>query len=383
MTVFKGFLKVLNKCKGIVIMYTVMLLFFGAFSLKTSEDNNINFKESKPDILIINKDENKGITKNLINYIKNNSNIKNIENDEEKISDALFYRDINYIIYIPDNYREDFLNGLNPEIKIKKTGDYNSEYAQMLLTKYLKVANIYQKRINNEDELIDKINSTLNESVNVNVTSKIDKSDLEKATFYYNFANYAVLAGLIYVICLILSSFKNEKISKRTIISSMNYKKYNKILLFSSMLFSTILWLLYVILSIIFIGDIMFTLNGIIYMINLFIFTMCALTISLLISNLVSNKNAINGIVNVVALGSSFLCGSFVPVEWLPDFVLKIAHIFPSYYYIQNNEILKNIKVTDISSINEIVINSIIIIIFMFIFITINNYIAKKKMKIG
>lgn len=383
MTVFKGFFKVLNKCKGIIIMYTAILLFFGAFSLQTSEDNNINFSESKADVLIINEDENKGITKNLVDYITSNSNIIKIENDEEKISDALFYRDVNYIIYIPDNYREDFLNGLNPEIKIKKTGDYNSSYAEMLLTKYLKVANVYQKSEINEEELINKINDTLEENVKVTVTNKVNKSALEKATFYYNFANYSILAGLIYVVCLILSSFKNDKIRKRTIISSMNYKEHNRILLLSSMLFAVILWLLYVLLSLIFIGDIMFTSNGVVYIINSFIFTMCALALAFLIANLVTDKNALNGIVNVVALGSSFLCGSFVPVDLLPNSVLTIARILPSYYFIQNNEILKTIKVTDLNSINDILINMFIIIIFMFVFVTISNVVSKRNRKIG
>lgn len=383
MTVFKGFLGVLNKCKGIIILYTAILLFFGAFSLKTSEENNINFESSKPDVLIINKDENKGITKNLINYIKSNSNIKNIENTSDKISDALFYRDINCVIYIPDNYRDDFLNGLNPEIKIKKTGDYNSSYEEMLLTKYLKIANAYNKDISNENELIDKINNTLDENVSVTITSKVDKSSLEKASYYYNFANYSILAGLIYVVCLILSSFKNENIRKRTIISSMDYKKYNRILLLSSMLFAIILWLLYVIISFVLVKDAMFTLNGLVYIINSFIFTMCALSLAFLISNLVSDKNAINGIVNVVALGSSFLCGSFVPVDFLPNSVLTIAHILPSYYYIQSNEILDSIKVTDLNSISDILINMTIILIFMILFIIVNNIISKKNRKIG
>ena len=46
------------------------------------------------------------------------------ENDEEKINDSLFYRDVNYVIYIPENYREDFLNDKNPEIEIKKVDNY-------------------------------------------------------------------------------------------------------------------------------------------------------------------------------------------------------------------------------------------------------------------
>ncbi|MBP3635665.1 MAG: ABC transporter permease [Bacilli bacterium] len=383
MTVFKGFLKILNKCKGIVIMYTVMLLFFGGFTISTSDENSVNFSEDKPDILIINNDENSGITKNLISYIKENSNIIKIDNDEEKINDALFYRDINYVIYIPKNYRIDFLDNKNPKIEIKKVNDYNSSYANMILEKYLKVANIYKSEIDNENILIEKINDTLDEDVNVNITEKQNKSSLERMTFYYNFCNYSLLASIIYIVCLILSSFKNEKISKRTIISSMNYKKYNRILLLSSMLFAVCLWILYVILSFILIGDTLITLNGLGYIINSFVFTICALVIALFIGNLVTNKNAINGIVNVVALGSSFLCGSFVPVEFLPDSVLTVAHIFPSYYFIQNNEMLEKIKITSFGDLSKLFPNILIMITFIVIFIVIINIISKNKRKIG
>ena len=63
--------------------------------------------------------------------------------------------------------------------------------------------------------------------------------------------------GMIYVICLILASFKDIKIQKRTIISSTNYKTLNRQLLLSNSLFSIILLMIYVVLSFILVGDIM------------------------------------------------------------------------------------------------------------------------------
>ena len=74
MTVFTAFLKVLNKCKITIIIYTIMLILFGVFNMQTSE-NNTNFVASKPDVLIINQDKEEGITKNLIEYIQENSEI--------------------------------------------------------------------------------------------------------------------------------------------------------------------------------------------------------------------------------------------------------------------------------------------------------------------
>ncbi len=382
MTVFKTFLKVLNKCKLPIIMYTVFLIFFGGFNMQTSE-NNTNFVAEKPDVLIINKDEEKGITKNFVDYIKNNSNIIDIENDEEKVNDALFYRDVNYIIYIPENYREEFLKGNNPEIEIKSTGDYSASYTEMLLSRYIKIANTYVKNVESEEELTSKINETLSKETKIEISSKLDTDNLSKACFYYNFANYSILAGLVYVICLILSSFKKENVQKRTIISSMNYKKINRKLLLSSSLVAIGLWLSYVVLSFILVGNVMFTTHGMMYILNSFIFSICALTIAFLIGNLITNKNAINGIINVVALGSSFLCGAFVPMEWLPDSVLKIAHILPSYYYISTNEMLKQLEVINLDTMKPVITNMGVIVIFTATFIIITNVVSRKKRKIG
>ena len=382
MTVFKTFLKILNKNKFIIILYTLFLIFFGGFNMQTSE-SNINFVASKPDIMIVNYDEEKGITKDLIKYIEENSNVVDLKNNEDAINDALFYRDVNYVVYIPKNYNKDFMDGKNPEIEIKSTGDYQSSFAEMLLSRYIKVANIYQKSINSEEELINKINETLSKKSEVEITSKLDTNILSKATFYYNFANYSIMACLIYVICLILASFKDIKIQKRTIISSTNYKTLNRQLLLSNSLFSIILWMIYVVLSFILVGDIMFSIHGIFYLINSFVFTICATTIALFIGNIVSNKNTISGIVNVIALGSSFLCGAFVPMEWLPDGVIKIAHILPSYYYISNNEVLKTLELINLNTIKPILLNIIIVLSFSIMFIILTNIVSKRKQKIG
>lgn len=382
MTVFKSFWKVVFKYKGTIILYTVMLIFFGGLNM-SSNNNTTNFVDSKPDILIINKDEEKGLTKNLINYIENNSNIIDIKNDEDKINDALFYRDVNYVIYIPENYRNDILNGKNPEISIKSTGDYQASLANMLLSRYLQIQNIYLTNSTNEEELINNINNNLDKKSHIEIASKLDTSKTEKASLYFNFASYSIMAVIIFIICLVLSSFTSKNIKKRTIISSINYKKYNSKLLIASIVYSLLVWLLFIILGFILLGNIMFSLRGIIYALNVLVFTFVSLTLALLISTMVNNKNAISGITNVVALGSAFLCGAFVPAEWLPQSVLTIAHILPAYWYVNSNDLLKNIEVINLDNLHPILINSLVLIIFSVLFIIINNIVSKYKQKIG
>ena len=380
MTVFKTVLKILNKLKGMLILYTVMLISITVFT-QTSDNNITNFEESKPSVLIINKDKENDITNGFIEYISKHSEIKDIDiNNEDKINDAIFYRDVNFAIYIPENFGQDLLNGKNPTLEYKSSGDEYSSYSQMMVEKYIKTVNIY-KDYYTEEELINKVNDVVEKETNVNVKTTLDTSKLSSMTRYFNFLNYAFLAGCVYCISMILASLKEQNSKKRTIISSFAYKKYNSIVLFANSIVIFAMWLLYMILSVILFKDLMFAKNGLGYIINSFIFAFCSLTIGFLIGNITQNKNAIGGIVNVVALGTSFLCGCFVPFEYMPDYVIKIAHILPTYYFVQNNEIIKTMEIFNFDTIKPLILNGSIIIIFSLVFISITNYINKKKMK--
>lgn len=382
MIVFNAFFKVVKKYIGVIILYTVMLISFGSINYATNNEN-MTFSNRLPDILIINNDEEVGLTKNLINYLKENANVLDIENDEEKINDAIFYREVNYVIYIPKNYRIDTLNKLNPTLDIKSANDYDSAYTSMLLTRYLNVQNTYLKYTNNENELINSINNNLSYKTNIEITSKLDTSKLTKISRFFNFASYSIMAVIIYIICLVISSFNKDVVKKRTIISSMNYKKYNKYILLSSFIYSSIIWILYVILSFIIIGSSMFSLRGLIYILNTFIFSFVALTLALLISNLIKSKGAISGIVNVIALGQAFLCGAFIPSEFLGENIIKYSKTLPAYWYNNSNDLLSTIEVINIVNLKPILLNMIVLVIFAVIFIVINNIVSKHRQIIG
>ncbi len=378
MTVFRTILKILNKLKGMLILYTVMLISITILN-QASSNNITNFEESKPDILIINKDTENKITAGFVDYISKHSEIKNIDtNSEEKINDAIFYRDVNFVIYIPENFGKDLLNDKNPTLEYKSSGDEYASYSQMMVEKYIKMVNIY-KDYYDENELINEVNKVVEEETVVNLKTVLDTSKLSSMTRYFNFLNYAFLAGCVYCISMILSSLKEDNVRKRTIISSFNYKKYNRIVLLSNAIVIFFMWVLYMILSLILFKAQMLNSNGVAYIINSFIFAICSLTIGFLIGNITQNKNAIGGIVNVIAIGTSFLCGCFVPFEYMPEYVLKIAHILPTYYFVSNNEMIRTIEVFNFEMMKPLFTNGIIVIAFSLLFIFLTNYISKKK----
>ena len=182
---------------------------------------------------------------------------------------------------------------------------------------------------------------------------------------------------------LVLSSFHEESIIKRTIISSMDYKRYNRLILISGIIYTIITWLVFTILGFFLLKETLFSLRGLIYLFNSLLFTMCSLTIALLISSLLNNKNAVNGIVNVIALGSSFLCGAFVPSSFLPKSVLNFSKILPTYWYINTNDTLAKLEIINLNSLRNVFSNMTVILIFILVFIILNNIITKYIRKIG
>ena len=381
MTVFKTFLQVLKKNKFIVIMYTVILLIFGNFSMQSNQSST-NFEASKPTVFIVNEDKEEGITKDFIKYIKEKCDMAEIENSKEAIDDALFYEDLSLAVYIPQDFGKDFMEGKKPEITIKKRDSYYGSLAEMLLQRYIKVATIYQKNIKNEDELVAKINETISKDIETEVTTKIDTSALTKAARYYNFSSYSFLACLIYIISLIISTFNEEKVQKRTTISSYNYKKFNRILLLGNSLYAFVLWILYVVMSFVFVGPTMASINGLLFIANSFIFVICATTLAFFIANFVKNKDSINGIVNVIGLGSRFLCGAFIPQEWLPETVKIIGHVFPTYYFITGNETIAKLEKFNIDTLMPVIVNAGIVIAFSVVFVILTNLVTKKRRKV-
>ncbi len=373
MTVFKAFLGILKKNIFVVLLYVAILVFFGTFNFK-SGNQTFNFEATRPHVFIVNESSSL-ISQDLERYLRERCEVKEI--DEKNIDDALFYRDIHYFIRIPLTFSQD------EKVQVKSNGNYEASLGSMYLERYLNLYKIYKEYDLEEKAIIEAIHSALDHDVTVEIHSSLDSKSLNNAASFYNMANYTFLAGCVFVICLIISSFKTEKIYKRTLISSMNYKKFNRYLLFSNALFAVFLWVIYFILSFILVGEIMFSGYGLLYTANSFLFMVLSLSLAVLLSTLIRNKEAINGIVNVIALGSSFLCGAFVPMEFLPDSVLKFSHILPSYYYIKTNELIKGLEVINFDNLKPILVNSILLIGFILLFIFLNNLISKKKQKLA
>lgn len=379
MIVFKNYFKIVSKHLGLIIMYSLISIIVSVMN-STFNDNNEYYVPTNPTLAIINYD-NSYLIDNFVSYMKKNTDIIEIENTKEKIQDALYSGKVNTILIIPKDYSKNFLLGNNPKIEIKESAENASVYVKLLTNRYFKIANIYNSLGMTEKDIVDNTNVDLQKEIDIKISSENKTSKTEEIAIFYNYENYAFLSIIIFVIGTIMCIFNSDKIKKRNLISSYTYKKFNRELFLGHVSLSLSLLLIFTIISIFIYGENMFTFNGLFMILNSFIFTITVTAMAYLIGGLIKNKNVITGIINIIGLGLSFISGCFVPLSFLDKKIISFAKLFPSYWFISNNNYIASLSTLNTEAVEIIFKNFIVIIIMGITYLILSKIIGLKNRK--
>lgn len=375
MTVFKQYFKIVRKYLSIIVIYTAIFTGF-AIAASTSGNTANTFSAEKAKIAIIDQDQS-ALSQLLTDYLKEETKVVDLSNTSE--ADALFYRKVDSILTIPSGF-EASINS-SPRINVKSVPDSSASFLiEQFVNRFITTASIYQKSNFTKEEFNTHLLKDLKTEDNITFLAK-DQAKLAKVNYFYNFLNYAMLAITIAIIGMIMTSFLDSNIKRRNIISSTSYRNINVQLLLGNALFAFLIWLLNVGISFLLYGSTMTTTAGLLLMLNSFIFAICCLSIGFLLGSTIKNREAQNGIANVISLGSSFISGSFVPQMYLGTFVLSIAKFTPSYWFIKNNDEICTLAKFNWNSISPIVERMGILLGFSLLFFVITNVITRKLRK--
>lgn len=265
-------------------------------------------------ISLVNGDEGSEITDGLIKYLSGKCDIENYDTEGE-LDDALFYRHVSYAIYVPEGFGQDVMDGKSPEIKVKTTLNYDASLAGMLLDSYVRVVESYAPYSETQAEAAKSAAESLAKRSDFTylAQAKVDRSTLTKAASFFGFENYTILTGIILLVNFVLFSFRREMVTKRTAVSAYPYGRYFRQLVSGSAIFAVALWAIFLCMALALMGKALFSAHGALFALNSLIMSAMALALAFLISGLVKTTGALNGIVNVIALGTSFMCGAFIP----------------------------------------------------------------------
>lgn len=390
MIVFKTFWRIMKRYWWIVFIYVAILTSLSVINLNAAPVTD--FVDTKPEITIVSQDSSdlatKPFTKNFLNYLSKNTKI--IDLKESETTDALFYQKISMILYLPEDLESKILSGQKITLDYRTSGNYTAELSKNLIKRYfelqkteiLESKNSSKEQSNTPSEdsekIISRLNQKLDQSPTVRLASK-NATNLSKIAAFFNFASYTIMAIILYVTCFINASFNKSSVKKRTMVSSLHLKKYNFSLLLANSIFAFSVFALLTTLSFFVLGNIVLTPFFIYEILNILLYTLAALTLAELVSTFNLSRDAVSGVVNLLSLAPAFLSGAFVPTYFLPSFVLTIAHIFPTYWFIDTNNKITTLTEFSFNSFLTILPNLLVLVLFSIIFIVANLVLSKKK----
>lgn len=390
MIVFKTFWRIMKRYWWIVFIYVAILTSLSVINLKTAPVTD--FVDTKPEITIVSQNPSdlatKPFTKNFLNYLSKNTKI--IDLKESETTDALFYQKISMILYLSEDLESKIISGQKITLDYRTSGNYTAELSKNLIKRYFELqrteilesknSSKEQSNILSEDseKIISSLNQRLDQSPTVRLASK-NATNLSKIAAFFNFASYTIMAIILYVTCFINASFNKSPVKKRTMASSLHLRKYNFSLLLANSIFAFSVFVLLTTLSFFVLGNIVLTPFFIFEILNILLYTLAALTLAELVSTFNLSRDAVSGVVNLLSLAPAFLSGAFVPTYFLPSFVLTIAHIFPTYWFIDTNNKITTMTEFNFSSFLTILPNLLVLVLFSIIFIVVNLVLSKKK----
>lgn len=344
MKVFKVYFKIIKKNLPMLSIYiAIFMLFALLLTISGAGETMNNFSETKNRVMIINNDDASPLTAGLIDYLTEKSVIVQPAMSEEGIQDALFYEDAAYILTIPKGFAADFLSGTHSLVLGKQSIPNSTAGVQldMLIEKYLNEFNLYVKAkgtASADDAALTEtaalVKADLQNEADVVWAGAAPTSSITKASYFFNYLPYSLLSIMILAVSSIMQVFAKGDLKKRMQCSPTKATRINIELLLGNLCFAVIVWILLIILSLILTGTSITDGRMQLMILNALVFSFTALSLSFLLGHLIRGPGAQHSVANVIALGTSFISGVFVPQALLGDTVKYIASFTPTYWYV-------------------------------------------------
>lgn len=389
MQVFKVLLKIIKKNFPMLSIYLIVFFIFTyALGVVDTSDDPTGYSDVQSRVMVINQDAGESVSDGLEEYLDETGQLVAPVFSEEEIRDTLFRADAEYIITIPEGFSDDFLSGehtLTMETR-SVAGSTDKIRTDMIVQKYLEIFRLYVDLTNPDvadDAEMTLISEMVREDLSIETeviaASYSSGNTFSPVPFYFKFLSYSLLAIMILGVSSIMKVFSERDFKNRLMCSPKRATQVNLQIFLGNMCFAVITWLFFMGACLFMFFDQISNAKTVIMIINAFIFTLSALSLSFLLGQVVKGDNARSAVANVVALGSSFLGGVFVPQALLSDFVKSLASFTPTFWYVLAVEEAKDLQTFGWRDLDSIIGYMAIQICFAIAFLMIALMISRQK----
>lgn len=341
MQTFKTFFKIAKKqLPGCMLYFGIYLILMFLMSFAAKDSNESQYDAYSLDVSVIDLDHS-GASQALTDYLDTRHRLIPMENTKEAIQDSIFYYKVDYVLTIPKGFESALLAGETGDLveSTKRQDSATGFFVDEQIDQYLQTLRIYLSGGYSTEEASKKTLEAAKSCSEV-TTFSFEKEGSDSNVlmfFYFQYMPYILIAVLILGLSPILITFRRKDLGNRLNCSALHHMDKTLQLSLGCVLFSLVMWIVFIAVGRVAFGSAMFSGDGFLCILNSFAFLLVCISIALFVSTFSPNYNVLNMIINVVALGMSFLCGIFVPQWLLSDKILFIARFLPAYWYIQVN----------------------------------------------
>ncbi len=342
MQVFKLCLKLLQRRLPMLLIYVgvflAVLLTVSANFSKSPEQ--AVFSDERLRVAVI-AEESSPVIDGLKRELGKTCDFVPLQDTPEAMQDALFFRAVASILKIPAGFTQDVLAGR--EATIERIAVPNSTAGMnldMITDQYLNTVRLHAAFAPDLSaaDIVARTEADLAVETPVEMRSGQEKAAaLSFSAYYFNYLSYVFLSVFILGISALMIVLNKPDLRRRNACSPIPAGRVNVQFLLANLLFTFLVWLVMTGMFFVVNPEHRMPQHIGLFLANSLLYAFCAASISYLIGISIKGESAVSAASNVVSLGTSFLCGVFVPQAMLSSSVLRVAQFTPTYWFVKAN----------------------------------------------
>ena len=343
MTVFKGYLTVIKRNLAYTISwiatFLVITLMINAFTTDTEKGI---FEAASVDIAVTDRDDTV-LSRGLIEYLSLQNHVTDAGSASSgELSAGLYYRTYTYVLTIPEGFSESFPENSQTLKVTKIPGSTEGYYLDAQINSFLNQIRVYLAAGYDLTDALDQVMTLANTEVSVTLMDNSGNGgDMPEYAYLLRYLPYLYISVLCHCICYTLRAFNDREIHRRMMASAISPASQNFQGILAFLLLFLAFWGVSMLLPLMAGYRSFYTCGHLpLYLVNSLLLLASAASMAFLVGHLVRGDNAINGVTNILSLGMCFLCGTFVPLQFLGDGVKKVTQFLPVYWYETVNDLL-------------------------------------------
>ena len=383
MRVFKTYFLILNRYKGTVFLYFAVFLSLTLIMAKVNgADTEKAFEQKRLDVAIVDKDRG-SFSEAVEEYFGSYNNITTIKYDEDKITDALYWKKLDYVLVIPDGFSKELENGKWMDLSCMKVpGYFDSVYFESELQMYLQKLQILMHNGYTMEGAQKELMEVQKQEAKVTLASFVNEKQGDINTHFFLYVPYLFIAVGVAGIGLVLLRLNDREVKERTECGALPMRNRIGGMVAAIAVFGILLYALVLIIDVILSkGSILHDMRLPWFLLNVFAMLLFGMSLGFFAGMVAKNVDAMNAIVNVVSLVLCFLGGIFVPREFFGGGIGKIAKLVPTYWYVVNNEEIGQMTKATSAFVKNMLIQSGIVVAYAVVFFAVTLVIISARRK--